>query len=245
MKHPKRDLICLLLLLGVMALCSRSWAQAAPVVPTDMDCNWKSDCIEQPGLSADNTNVIKTVAGDHLKQATSLDWPANWQERGAVDSRAQDAPKRPLPDMPLFWADTATGLTWAKKDTACDSTWSQANEYCRNLTLGGQSGWRLPTIAELWGIFEQKKARQHGLHPKAGFVLAGREFGAAHKGTFLTKGGPSVSTMAARTRANSAPATSIERCVCVVLGLVSPRRSREQSKRLMLTNAERIRTASY
>jgi len=48
MKHAKRDLVCLLLLIMVMALCSRSWAQALAslVVTSDMDCNWKLDGVE-------------------------------------------------------------------------------------------------------------------------------------------------------------------------------------------------------
>jgi hypothetical protein len=61
MKHAMRDLVCLLLLLGVMAICSRSWAQAPAslVVTSDMDCNWKLDGVEQARLSADDANVIK------------------------------------------------------------------------------------------------------------------------------------------------------------------------------------------
>lgn len=174
MKHAMRHLVCLLLLPGVMAIGSRSWAQtpASLVVTSDMDCNWKLDGVEQPRLSADDTNVIKTIVGEHLIQATSLDGQAKWQGTVTADSSAQKVVKIPLSTMLPFWVDPATGLTWAKKDNGSDATWSQADEYCRNLTLGARSGWRLPTIDELWGIFVWSKAGQPGLHPKGGIRLS-------------------------------------------------------------------------
>ncbi|MGO8756951.1 MAG: DUF1566 domain-containing protein [Terracidiphilus sp.] len=50
-----------------------------------------------------------------------------------------------------WWPDPATGLMWTG-EAAWNSwrgiTWSQANEYCSTLQLGGFSGWRLPTIDE-------------------------------------------------------------------------------------------------
>jgi hypothetical protein len=174
MKHAMRDLACALLLLWVMATGSRSWAQAPAslVVTSDMDCNWKLDGVEQARLSADDTNAIKTIVGEHLIQATSLDGQAKWQGTVTADSSVQKVVKIPLSANLPFWVDPATGLTWAKKDNGSDATWSQANQYCRNLTLGRQSGWRLPTIAELGGIFDQTKAGQQGLHPKGGISLS-------------------------------------------------------------------------
>lgn len=174
MKHAMRHLVCLHLLLGVLAIGSRSWAQAPAslVVTSDMDCNWKLDGVKQARLSADDANVIKTTVGEHLIQATSLDGQAKWQGTVTADSSAQKVVKIPLSAMLPFWVDPATGLTWAKKDNGSDATWSQADEYCRNLNLGGRSGWRLPTIAELWGIFVWSKAGQQGLHPKGGIRLS-------------------------------------------------------------------------
>jgi hypothetical protein len=114
----------------------------------------------------------RTIVGEHLIQATSLDAQAKWQGTVTADSWAQKVVKISLSDMLPFWADPATGLTWAKKDNGSDATWSQANEYCRNLRLGGRSGWRVPTVDELWGIFDQTKAGQQGLHPKGGIRVS-------------------------------------------------------------------------
>jgi hypothetical protein len=57
------------------------------------------------------------------------------------------------------WTDPATGLMWAKRDNNSNVTWQQASNYCTNLQLDGKTGWRLPTIDELQGIYEPSKHR--------------------------------------------------------------------------------------
>lgn len=52
------------------------------------------------------------------------------------------------------WTDPATGLMWTKMDNGSDVDWNQATAYCANLQLAGYSGWRLPTIGELQGIYD-------------------------------------------------------------------------------------------
>lgn len=51
-----------------------------------------------------------------------------------------------------YWTDSSTGLMWAAKDNGTHVSWHKANKYCRNLRLGGNSDWRLPTIEELEGL---------------------------------------------------------------------------------------------
>jgi len=50
--------------------------------------------------------------------------------------------------------DTSTGLMWEKSTGLTTYTWAQAMAYCENLTLGGQSDWRLPTRNELQSIVD-------------------------------------------------------------------------------------------
>ncbi len=71
-------------------------------------------------------------------------------------ARAQNqTPANVAPVAPTAgWTDPATGLTWTKADNGSDVNWNQANDYCSNLRLGGYSGWRLPTIDELEGIYD-------------------------------------------------------------------------------------------
>ena len=51
-------------------------------------------------------------------------------------------------------SDIATGLMWQKATAPGTYTWAQAISYCENLTLGGHSDWRLPTIEELDSIVD-------------------------------------------------------------------------------------------
>lgn len=50
--------------------------------------------------------------------------------------------------------DPRTGLMWTSKDNGSDISWDSANQYCAQLSLGGYSGWRLPTTEELTGIYD-------------------------------------------------------------------------------------------
>jgi len=47
--------------------------------------------------------------------------------------------------------DTTTGIVW-EDDNRFKKTWSDAKEYCEDLTLGGSDEWHLPTISELESI---------------------------------------------------------------------------------------------
>jgi len=50
--------------------------------------------------------------------------------------------------------DRASGLTWQKKDDGKTYDWPHAMAYCRDLSLGGKSDWRLPNVKELEGIVD-------------------------------------------------------------------------------------------
>jgi len=57
--------------------------------------------------------------------------------------------------------DTKTGLVWTQKDSYVDLgkslSWNESNDYVKELSSGGHSDWRLPTIAELKTIYEPSK----------------------------------------------------------------------------------------
>ena len=52
--------------------------------------------------------------------------------------------------------DHCTNLLWQKSSSntqpTTGGTWDQAQTYCSNLILGKQTGWRVPTIQELFSI---------------------------------------------------------------------------------------------
>jgi hypothetical protein len=76
-----------------------------------------------------------------------------------------------------YWKDGA-GLMWAGKDdgtvrrnslVGSGLSWNDAQSYCRNLSLGGYSGWRLPTIGELESVYDSSAPK----HIKGGIILLG------------------------------------------------------------------------
>ena len=55
-------------------------------------------------------------------------------------------------------SDLATGLMWAKGDSAKTMNWQQALAYCEGLKLAGRDDWRLPNAKELHSIVDYTRA---------------------------------------------------------------------------------------
>ena len=55
--------------------------------------------------------------------------------------------------------DTRTNLMWAAKDNGSDINWEIAKSYCENYRGGGYADWRMPTVNELAGLYEDGKSR--------------------------------------------------------------------------------------
>ena len=98
-----------------------------------------------------------------------------------------DVPEAPeAAEAPITWTDPATGIMWTGKDNGEDIDWDQAMAYCRDLNLGGFSDWRLPTMAELEGIYDLEasspgRGGQHDeelflFHIKGNLFLHGSEW---------------------------------------------------------------------
>jgi hypothetical protein len=66
--------------------------------------------------------------------------------------------------------DTKTNLMWAAKDNGRDIEWQDAKFYCENYHGGGYKDWRMPTLDELEGVYDGRKARpavctdRNGIH---------------------------------------------------------------------------------
>jgi hypothetical protein len=81
------------------------------------------------------------------------------------------------------WIDPATTLMWTKTDNGNEVNSNEARDYCLNLKLAGHNDWRLPTINELEGIYENKEdTYEHnvkgGLQLSAWMVWSGSKGGA-------------------------------------------------------------------
>ncbi len=51
--------------------------------------------------------------------------------------------------------DTKTGLMWAAKDNGEDINWRDAKKYCESYRGGGYTDWRMPTLDELEGLYDE------------------------------------------------------------------------------------------
>lgn len=73
------------------------------------------------------------------------------------------------------WTDPSTRLMWAAQDNGKNVTWPQANEYCSHLQLAGYSNWRLPSVNELAGIYDETQ-NVNGWFIKGGIRVTGGEW---------------------------------------------------------------------
>ena len=53
--------------------------------------------------------------------------------------------------------DTRTNLMWAAKDNRDNLMWADAKFYCENYRGGGYTDWRMPTLDELAGLYDNTK----------------------------------------------------------------------------------------
>jgi hypothetical protein len=94
-----------------------------------------------------------------------------------------------------YWIDPSTGLMWAGRDNMQNFIlYSEATMYCRNLRLARYADWRLATMEELQGIYDEKaqspgatpRSYQHEpeplyFHVKGNLFLTGMQWGSTSK----------------------------------------------------------------
>jgi len=68
--------------------------------------------------------------------------------------------------------DTKTNLMWAAKDNGRDIEWQDAKFYCENYHGGGYKDWRMPTLDELEGVYDKRKARPAACSDHNGIHIA-------------------------------------------------------------------------
>jgi hypothetical protein len=80
-----------------------------------------------------------------------------YAEKRSADGRYIDLDKGVI-------KDTKTGMMWTEKDSYVDLghslSWNESNDYVNELSSGGYSDWRLPTISELKTIYEPSKSNK-------------------------------------------------------------------------------------
>jgi hypothetical protein len=54
--------------------------------------------------------------------------------------------------------DKETGLVWKKSPSTTIMDWRTANSHCMDMSTGGRSGWRLPTVQELKSLVDKSQS---------------------------------------------------------------------------------------
>ncbi|MCX5828041.1 MAG: caspase family protein [Deltaproteobacteria bacterium] len=60
--------------------------------------------------------------------------------------------------------DSKTNLMWAAKDNGSNISWAGAKSYCENYSVGGVTGWRMPTQSELAGLYDASNPKYQACH---------------------------------------------------------------------------------
>lgn len=99
----------------------------------------------------------------------------------AIQPTAIERKSQPPTEDPT-WTDPATRLMWAARDNGKNVTWPEARSYCSSLNLAGYSNWRLPTVDELAGVYDETQDVD-GWHIKGGIRVSGWEWSSEARGS--------------------------------------------------------------
>lgn len=151
-----KELKWLVLLIGIVGLpvsLCRAQPGTAVWAITDADCIWKLDGKVMGEIRPKDQKIVDVMAGKHLVEAvtahgavifhTIVDVPAAVNQPVQIHAKANPN-----------WIDHSTNLMWTSEDNGYPVTWQESVDYCRNLTQGGYSGWRLPEIGELERLYD-------------------------------------------------------------------------------------------
>lgn len=107
------------------------------------------------------------------------------QAEAAQAKQKQEAErKRKQAETPTSYVSQG-GLTWMPMKFY--KTWSEANSYCANITIRGQSGWRLPTQDELVALY--KSGAMNGQGSTLRYTWSSTPSGSGyHHGVYLSDG---------------------------------------------------------
>jgi hypothetical protein len=127
----------------------------------DHDSNGRALCVRLHERKTGGRAIATRQEQDLARQRPQIGRP-----EPAAQNQRQNTP------VSGIWRDPSTGLEWTNKDNGSDINWTQARVYCRDLPLGSYGDWRLPTIDELQGIFEEHDTkRKMSLLPPVGSIV--------------------------------------------------------------------------
>lgn len=130
---------------------------------SDAPCRLLVDGTELGVLEADEAATFPVKSGKRWVQAVSLraaeaEWSKIISVREEGGQSVRIRLQRELDELEArqrreqIYRDRPGERMWSRKDNGENLRWSEANEYCEQLRLGGFEDWRLPTMEELKSI---------------------------------------------------------------------------------------------
>lgn len=148
------------------------------IVKTDAACRLSVDGKEKRILAPNKALRLKLSPGEHLIEAVPSVGGNKWQQKIALaNSKTSQELSISLGASLGFWIDPTTKLTWTAADNGSGLSWSQAQRYCRELTLGGFKDWILPAIDALQEV-SQTSPNENGFRIKGPLKLTGWQWSA-------------------------------------------------------------------
>lgn len=151
---------------GKLHLTGDPWSSS----PVDADSEWPPDFVWYLNVES-GTRLFDRPDYNHSRRALCVHsskaqqpLPANALSAKAKPSSEEQGSAQET-QMRGYWIDPSTGLMWTGKDNLQPYSYWDAPRYCRDLRLAHYSGWRLPTIDELEGIYD-KNAEAPGENPR-------------------------------------------------------------------------------
>jgi hypothetical protein len=144
------------------------------LLTSDMNCRVEIDGVEKALLVKDSAQEIRVRPGEHLLQAfpTDIQDGPTWKDTVKVPDTGQVVALIELADLVEDWEegllaeeeegrfvigegmilDNESKLVWTGT-TVNDVKWAEARSLCSKKSLGGLTGWRLPTVQELSTLY--------------------------------------------------------------------------------------------
>lgn len=147
-------------------------------VRTEVGCRLYLDGRSIGWLEPGGSVSLPLGRGEYFVRAASLGGSVFFEQSVAVRKGATvivdvEAPGRVVVQpRKLTTEDLSTGLMWQMTDSGKDATKAAAEAYCRDLSQGGYTDWRLPTIHELVSLHAPATADKKRYHSIDGVKLS-------------------------------------------------------------------------
>jgi hypothetical protein len=105
----------------------------------------------------DTGNSDDSAIDDSETDDTGADTDDDVSDDDVTDDDATDDDT----SLQQVWEDPDTSLLWQNGSDCCHN-WEGAKQYCQNLSWGGYSNWRLPSISELRSLVRGCEATETG-----------------------------------------------------------------------------------